>query len=93
MTGRTSSRGSARSRFEASGATRRDQGPALPRRPLFDFLLFDRDTALVHDYGLGAVGKQTGGWLVRDQRAIEILEETALSARSRAVPLAEYVGS
>src|SRR5882672_4909722 len=29
----------------------------------FDFLLFDRHTALDHDYGNGEVGLQTGGWL------------------------------
>jgi|ADGO01.1.fsa_nt_gi hypothetical protein len=65
----------------------------LPNAELFDLLLFDRHTALVHDYGLGEVGAQTGGWLVRDEQTIKLLEESALSARSRAVPLAQYVAS
>lgn len=36
---------------------------ALPSEDYFDFLLFDQHTALIHDYGSGPVGVQSGGWL------------------------------
>ena len=62
----------------------------LPNEELFDLLLFDRHTALVHDYGLGEVGAQTGGWLVGDEPTIDYLEEIALSARRHAVPLERF---
>lgn len=70
-----------------------DSDLRLPNEELFDFLLFDRHTALVHDYGLGEVGTQTGGWLVRDEPTIDYLEETVLSARRHAVPLERFASS
>jgi hypothetical protein len=70
-------------------------GPALhlPDERHFDFLLFDRHTALVHDYGTGDVGLQTGGWLTHDPDAITGLEETISTLRHNAVPLQEYLAS
>lgn len=59
----------------------------LPSNDYFDFLLFDRTIALVHDYGSGPVGEQTGGWLVRDAEPLRRLEDKALELRSRAVSL------
>ncbi len=63
----------------------------LPNEEVFDFLLFDRDTALVHDYGNGRTGVQTGGWLVRDPRAIRALEDRALALRADAAPLERFL--
>lgn len=70
---------------------RADPQLALPNPDAFDLLLFDRDAALVHDYGTGEVGSQAGGWLVRDPAVIEHLERVALSLRAQAVPLSEYL--
>jgi hypothetical protein len=36
----------------------------LPNEDYFDYLLFDHDAALIHDYG--KLGRQTGGWLSMD---------------------------
>lgn len=63
----------------------------LPSDQFFDFLLFDRHAALVHDYGVGDVGAQTGGWLVHDDETLESLERTALALRRRSTPLRRYV--
>jgi len=35
-----------------------DSGTELPNEEHFDFLLFDRHTALIHDYGKGSAGRQ-----------------------------------
>jgi len=66
-------------------------GVPLPSRDCFDFLLFDRDVALVHDYGEGPVGEQTGGWLVRAPDAVRELEARALELRAEAVPLSRFL--
>ena len=68
-----------------------DPAPRLPDERYFDFLLFDRQTALVHDYGTGDVGLQTGGWLTHDPDAIAGLEETISMLRHNAVPLQQYL--
>jgi hypothetical protein len=63
----------------------------LPNDECFDFLLFDRSVALVHDYGDD--GLQVGGWLVDDHRTLAELEHRALTLRSGAVPLAAWQGT
>lgn len=64
---------------------------SLPNEDHFDCLLFDRHTALVHDYGNGEVGYQTGGWLTRDPRAIDALTEMFATLRRQSVPLREFL--
>ncbi len=68
-----------------------EPGRRLPDERYFDFLLFDRHTALIHDYGTGPVGHQTGGWLTGDPQVIAALETTAVDLRRRATPLARYL--
>lgn len=63
----------------------------LPSEEYFDFLLFDRHTALIHDYGSGLVGVQSGGWLVREPKAIEFLETKALAILGNSVPVEEFL--
>lgn len=63
----------------------------LPDERHFDFLLFDRHTALIHDYGTGEAGQQTGGWLTDMPAVITELEETISAVRRDAVPLARYL--
>ncbi|GIF05323.1 DUF6879 family protein [Actinoplanes siamensis] len=70
---------------------RRDDDARLPSEGHFDFLLFDRTTALIHDYGSAEVGRQTGGWLTRDSNVIARLEQTVADLRQQAVPLNEYL--
>lgn len=64
----------------------------LPDEEHFDFLLFDRRTALIHDYGTGQIGRQSGGWLTREPQVIAGLEEIVATLRLKAVPLREYPG-
>jgi hypothetical protein len=56
-----------------------------PNDQVFDYLLFDRTVALVHDYG--NAGLQDGGWLVTDPGILERLEGTAIELRKQAVTL------
>lgn len=63
----------------------------LPDEESFDVLLFDRDTALIHDYGTGATGVQTGGWLTRDPEVVRFVEERIAALRRRAVPLRDFL--
>lgn len=63
----------------------------LPDERHFDFLLFDRHTALIHDYGTGEAGRQTGGWLTDKPDVITELEETISAIRRDAVPLQRYL--
>jgi hypothetical protein len=65
---------------------------ALPSADYFDFLVFDAAVALVHDYGTGSTGHQSGGWLVRDRRAVASLADKALRLRAGARPLGESLG-
>ena len=59
----------------------------------FDFLLFDDTSALVHDYGTGSVGLQSGGWLVRDPDALAALERKAAALRGSARTVREFVAT
>ncbi|MEU9887633.1 DUF6879 family protein [Sphaerisporangium sp. NPDC051011] len=61
---------------------------SLPNEDLFDFLLFDRHTALIHDYG--DAGLQAGGWLTHDPEVLSSLEIRATELRQAAVPLGEW---
>jgi hypothetical protein len=61
----------------------------LPNEVDFDFLLFDRATALVHDYGDD--GLQVGGWLVREPTILRRLEARALELRRQAESLADFL--
>jgi hypothetical protein len=63
----------------------------LPSEDHFDFLLFDRHTALIHDYGNGETGRQSGGWLTHSAEVIATLERMALALRRTAVPLSEFL--
>ncbi|GAB3981384.1 hypothetical protein GCM10029978_082090 [Actinoallomurus acanthiterrae] len=65
----------------------------LPNEDHFDFLLFDRHTALIHDYGVGDTGLQTGGWLTRGPEVIASLEEMVAVLRRKAIPLRNYLAS
>jgi hypothetical protein len=49
----------------------------------FDFLLFDSQAALIHDYGSGPVGRQVGGWLTRVPRTLDALAAIVDDLRSR----------
>jgi hypothetical protein len=64
---------------------------SLPNDKYFDFLLFDRHTALIHDYG--DEGRQSGGWLTTDSDVIASLERVAVDLRQSAVPLREILRS
>jgi hypothetical protein len=68
-----------------------DPALRLPDEQHFDFLLFDRHTALIHDYGAGKIGRQTGGWLTHAPSAINGLEEMVSALRQSAVPLRQYL--
>ncbi|MCO6009817.1 hypothetical protein NE236_33080 [Actinoallomurus purpureus] len=63
----------------------------LPDERRFDFLLFDRHTALIHDYGSSEVGLQTGGWVTHDPKVIAALEKTIGTLRQKAIPLRDYL--
>jgi hypothetical protein len=65
----------------------------LPDEDHFDFLLFDGHTALIHDYGSGEVGLQTGGWITYDADAIASLENRATALRQMAIPLPVFLGN
>ncbi|TDC85602.1 hypothetical protein E1285_24910 [Actinomadura sp. 7K507] len=56
--------------------------PSSPVESYFDFLLFDSHTALIHDYGSGPVGHQTGGWLTRHPRTLHGLADIAADLRT-----------
>jgi hypothetical protein len=60
----------------------------LPNDDYFDFLLFDRHTALIHDYGDS--GSQSGGWMTHSTDTIDALERTALDLRKVAKPIEQY---
>jgi hypothetical protein len=64
-------------------------GLPLPNERDFDFLLFDRSVALVHDYGED--GLQVGGWLVDDPPVLRQLERRALEREREAEPLADFL--
>lgn len=68
---------------------RHDEVVQLPNEEFFDFLLFDRNAALIHDYG--ELGLQVGGWLCADGRVIARLETVAVELRTVAVPLTQFL--
>ena len=76
---------------ETIEVVRYDPALRLPDERCFDFLLFDRHTALIHDYGTSDVGQQTGGWLSHEPAVIAGLEETISTLRRKAVPLQQYL--
>jgi hypothetical protein len=61
----------------------------LPNPRRFDFLVFDRDAALIHDYGHD--GLQVGGWLTRDPAVLARLARNAAAIRRRTVPLDAFL--
>jgi len=63
----------------------------LPNDDYFDWLLFDRHTALIHDYGQGEAGLQSGGWVTRDTTTIATLESKAAALRRTATSLADFL--
>jgi hypothetical protein len=69
-----------------------DPAVRLPNDETFDCLVFDQRTALIHDYGDGEVGRQTGGWVTYAPSVIERLVATVASLRSTAKPLGNYLG-
>ncbi len=68
-----------------------EAGQRLPDEQHFDFLLFDRHTALIHDYGTAEVGCQTGGWVTHQPDVIASLETIVTALRRQAVPLHQYL--
>jgi len=63
----------------------------LPDEEHFDFPLFDRHTALIHDYG--DIGLQSGKWITQDAAVITSLEKKAIALRRRAVPFEEFLAA
>ncbi|WP_176611410.1 DUF6879 family protein [Actinomadura sp. WMMB 499] len=61
--------------------------PPSPVEGYFDFLLFDSHTALIHDYGPGPVGHQTGGWLTHHPATLHALSDTIADLRTRGEPV------
>ncbi|WP_345430896.1 DUF6879 family protein [Actinoallomurus vinaceus] len=70
-----------------------DAALRLPDEHHFDFLLFNRHTTLIHDYGVRKVGLQTGGWLTHEPEVIATLEQTITTLHRSAVPLQTYLAS
>jgi hypothetical protein len=68
---------------------RRPPHERLPDEDHFDFLLFDRSRALIHDYG--DTGSQSGGWGTSEPAVILRLEECALRLRRAATPLRQFL--
>ncbi|MEU9867377.1 DUF6879 family protein [Actinomadura sp. NPDC048021] len=64
--------------------------PPSPVQNYFDFLLFDSHTALIHDYGSGPIGYQSGGWLTHARKTLNSLADIPADLRAhgeRAWPL------
>jgi hypothetical protein len=68
-----------------------DAATRLPSQEYFDFLLFDRHTALIHDYGTGEVGRQTGGWMTHNAEVITSLTDVAETLRRSVTPLSRFL--
>lgn len=66
-------------------------GIRLPNAEHFDFLMFDRHTALIQDYAPG--GRQTGGWLTHEPDVLSLLERRAVRLHRTAVPLHVYTSA
>jgi hypothetical protein len=56
--------------------------PSSPLESYFDFLLFDRHSALIHDHGPGPVDYQVGGWLIRHPKTLDALADIANDVRT-----------
>ncbi|MET8154871.1 DUF6879 family protein [Sphaerisporangium sp. NPDC005289] len=76
---------------EVIEVVRYDTARSLPNEDFFDFLLFDRHAALIHDYG--AVGSQAGGWLTHAPQVLASLESRVAEVRQAAVPLEQYLAA
>jgi hypothetical protein len=61
----------------------------LPNHDYFDFLLFDEDAALIHDYGVD--GLQVGGWVTSAPEVLRRLADTAAELRARSMPLDAFL--
>jgi len=68
-----------------------DDPRPLPNHTYFDFLLFDGQAALIHDYGRH--GLQTGGWLTTAPLVLRRLAETAAQVRESAIPLGTFLAA
>lgn len=67
------------------------QALRIPNEEFFDFLLFDRHTMLLHDYGHGEAGWQSGGWVTHNGDVIAFLESKAMMLRQSAVTLQDFL--
>jgi hypothetical protein len=76
---------------ETIEVVRCEPGLHLPDEQHFDFLLFDQHTALVHDYGNGGFGLQSGGWLTHEPGVIAALGKKITKLRQQAVSLQKYL--
>jgi hypothetical protein len=63
--------------------------PVSPVEEYFDFLLFDTKAALIHDYGDGPIGFQTGGWFTRVPETLDALARIVDDLRFQGTPMAE----
>ncbi len=63
----------------------------VPSEEYFDFLLFDRRVALVHNYGDD--GLQRGGWYVDQPSVIVKLEERVESLRRMSIDLKDFLAT
>ncbi|MBO2458556.1 DUF6879 family protein [Actinomadura violacea] len=63
--------------------------PPSPVEDYFDFLLFDADIALIHDYGDGPVGYQVGGWITRVPATLGALANIVDELRAEGTPVTE----
>jgi hypothetical protein len=68
-----------------------DSTDELPSRSYFDFLLFDGDAALIHDYGTD--GLQVGGWLATSDDVLDRLGRTIASLRQESVALERFISA
>lgn len=64
---------------------------SLPSCSNFDFLLFDDEVALIHDYGMD--GLQVGGWLVATRDALDRLASIVTNLREQSVALETFIGA
>lgn len=63
--------------------------PPSPVEDYFDFLLFDTNAALIHDYGDGPIGYQVGGWVTRVPKTLEALARLVDDLRTKGTPVTE----
>jgi hypothetical protein len=63
----------------------------LPSSSHFDFLLFDDEVALVHDYGTN--GLQVGGWLVASRDILDRLSCIVTDLSEQSVALEGFINA